>query len=220
MPLTLEERRQACRDVLTEHGVDIAYGFPGCLDMEIINGIPFPHDSLKLDTFQSGCAEPWTSSFLSALLTATNQRTVLEVGGFTGQTSAWLALALERIGGGSLVVVEIDGARVRQVKARLAALDLKLTETFVVEQDSLQYIPTIANKSLGFVWLDGNHEKFHVEQEICRLWDKMKPGGIIAGHDVLGSCDLQTVFKKYGGIALNFPMLGPAGGVGLISIPL
>lgn len=217
MALTPAEREAAYARIKEEHGFDVRWGSPGVLDMEIMNAIAMPHHSL-INAFESGCAEPWTTNLVTSLLIASNERNVLEIGGFTGQTSAWLAMALERLGGGTLTVCEIDGARVRQVKERIGGLGLKVATVNVVEADSLLYIPTIPNKSLGFVWQDGNHAKFHVEQEIVRLWDKMKPGGIITGHDVWGSCDLQTIYRKYGGAALDLPRLGPAGGLGIIQV--
>ena len=55
-------------------------------------------------------------------------------------------------------------------------------------------------------------------EEIEALLPKMKAGGLICGHDVFGVCDLQEVFKQFGGYSLALPMLGPAGGLGLLQV--
>jgi SAM-dependent methyltransferase len=218
MPLTTAERAETAKQIQEEHGIDVEAFFPAVLESEILNAICFPHESL-LEAYESGCAEPWTSQLVTSLLIASNQRTVLEVGGFTGQTSAWLAMALERLGGGELTVVDIEADRCELITKRLSGLYLKRATTKVVESDILAYIPTLPNKSVGFCWVDGNHEHLHVAQEIAGLWPKMKPGGFIVGHDVFGSTNLQVEFKRFGGYCLDLPRLGPAGGLGVIQIP-
>lgn len=219
MPLTPEERVVEAERLYGEYGPYVLQNIPGAFDGEICNAVQLPHPSLAT-AYESGCAEPWTSQAVASLLIATNKRTVFEGGAFMGQTSAWLALALERLGGGTLTTVDIDAERIGHAKARLDGLGLTRVTTNTVHDDVLRFIPTLPDASIGFAWIDDNHEKHHVDQEIRSLWPKMERGGIICGHDVIGSCDLQTVFKKYGGIALNFPRLGQAGGLGIISIPL
>lgn len=41
------------------------------------------------------------------------------------------------------------------------------------------------DNELDFVYLDGNHEPPYVLQDIQLWWPKVKPGGILAGHDFL-----------------------------------
>lgn len=40
------------------------------------------------------------------------------------------------------------------------------------------------NESLDFVYIDGNHAYPFVKQDIADYWPKVKPGGILAGHDL------------------------------------
>jgi hypothetical protein len=101
----------------------------------------------------------------------------------------------------------------------LDGLELRVATYTAVESDILAYLRSIPDKSIGFAWVDDCHEHFHVAQELALLWDKMKPGGIITGHDVFGSCDLQVEFKRFGGVCLDLPRLGAAGGIGIIQIP-
>lgn len=214
LPLSPEERKAFA----SQFNGDLEIQMPGMMELEIMHGVTYPHPNLE-NIYESGCAEPWTTQLIASMLIASNQRNVLETGCFTGQTSAWLACALERLGGGELTVVDIDPERVRLASERLAGLDLKTVKVNVVEADVLRFLPTLPNKSIGYAWVDDNHEHHHVAQELYLLWDKMKPGGIITGHDVMGSCNLQVEFKKFGGICLDLPRLGAAGGIGIIPIP-
>jgi len=38
---------------------------------------------------------------------------------------------------------------------------------------------------LDFVYLDGNHEYRWVRQDLFLWWDHLKPGGVLAGHDII-----------------------------------
>ena len=217
LPLTLDERREEATRLFGEYGEYVQHYIPAALEMEIVNGVTYPHPSLD-DAYESGCAEPWTSQLVANLLVASNRRNVLETGCFTGQTSAWLACALERVGGGTLTTVDIDPERTAKASERLQGLGLTRVTHRAVTQDVLQFLPTLPNKSIGFAWIDDNHEKSHVDLEIRLLWDKMEKGGIMCFHDCWGSCDLQSVVAKYGGYSLDIPRLGAAGGVGFLQI--
>ena len=215
MPLSEAERLDEATKIFAQTGTNVLREFPGVFDLEIVNAVTFPDESLR-DVYKSGCAEPWTSQLVASLLIASNQRVVLETGGFIGQTSAWLALALERLGGGELTVVDIDEDRAKTILARLDALPLERTSHLVVLDDVLHYLTAIEDESVGFAFVDDCHEKPHVDKEVELLLPKMKRGGIVCFHDVFGSCDLKTVVEKYGGYSLDFPRLGPAGGLGII----
>lgn len=175
--------------------------------------------------WKEGSAEPWVRDVLCALLRANASRTVIEIGGFEGYTSRALLAALKSMPGEkSFTVCELDPQRVAGVQAALDA-DGRCAFARVACADSLAWIPTLASASVDFVWLDGCHEKPHVLQEIRSLWPKLAPGGIIAGHDVFGVCDLREVFDyvadRFGwsSMSLDLPRLGPAGGIGLLQKP-
>lgn len=217
LPLTEGERQIAALEIYRESGVDVFREYPGALELEIVHGVAFPHESLAV-AYESGCAEPWTSQLVASLLIASNQRVVLETGGFTGQTTAWLALALERLGGGELIAVDIDASRALAVQKRLAGLPLDTVQWRVVNDDILKTIPLFPDQSIGFAWVDDCHEIAHVDAEVQLLLPKMKTGGVITFHDVYGSCDLQQVVTRWGGYCLDLPRLGRAGGVGILQV--
>ena len=41
------------------------------------------------------------------------------------------------------------------------------------------------DNTLDFVYIDGNHQKFAVSADLSAWWPKVKPGGLLAGHDVI-----------------------------------
>lgn len=182
--------------------------------------VSYPHESL-VDSHVAGCTEPYVAEAICALLKASDQRNVLETGSFIGTTSAWLALALESMGGGTLACCEIDTDRALGVHERLSGLNVPNVAWSIPGMDIFRYLTRIEDKSIGLVFVDDDHQKHHVEQEINALWPKMKPGGLMLFHDVAsdGVCQLGPLIRKYGGIALDLPRLGPDGGLGIIPIP-
>lgn len=168
--------------------------------------------------FVEGSAEPWIGEVVCALLKASDQRNVLECGSFVGATTLRLGQTLADMGGGTLVACEIDATRALETHTKLLTVPASV-EWRVVQQDILVYLGTVPNESLGLVWLDDDHEKAHVAQELEALFPKMVRGGLILGHDVWGICELHEVFERYGGYALDLPRLGPAGGLGILQVP-
>lgn len=181
-------------------------------------GVRYPHPALA-DTYQPGVTEPWVQQVVAALVVANNAHVVLESGGFLGVTSAWLAMALESMGGGTLHVCEIDRSRAKAIQDRLdyttSETDRK-TELIVHCDDVMQVIHSLPAEYLDFVWLDDDHQSAHVEREIQLLWPKMKLGGLIVGHDIDPPCNLQDVFTSFGGFSIHLPKLGPSGGIGIL----
>lgn len=175
-----------------------------------------------MSEYIEGQTEVWIQDLLIALLKSLcrERPAVLECGGFLGHTSVRLADCLERFTkGGTLIVAEWDpGAPERAVAtdARLAALNLTQTTWTVRQQDAIEVIQSLHNEGLDFAYLDDAHDKPHVEAELQALFPKMRQNGLITGHDCFGVCDLQEVFRKYGGYALDLPRLGPAGGLGIL----
>ena len=52
---------------------------------------------------------------------------------------------------------------------------------------SLEAAARFADKSLDFVWIDGNHEYEAVKADIMAWLPKVKAGGVLAGHDYFKS---------------------------------
>ncbi len=53
----------------------------------------------------------------------------------------------------------------------------------VIRKASLEAVEDFANNSLDFVYIDANHSFVNVADDIYRWEKKVKPGGIVSGHD-------------------------------------
>ena len=60
---------------------------------------------------------------------------------------------------------------------------LKGYQCFVIRDFSESAFSKFADRSLDFVYIDGNHDFLHVTQDIINWSKKVKVGGIISGHD-------------------------------------
>lgn len=189
---------------------------------EMARRAAFPIESLVEEwnqgNYLTGCSEPWVVEILAALLKASNAKTVLECGGYLGTTSAWLALTLQQMGGGIMHVVEHEAERAAACDKRLSELPIDQVTWRVWHDDVFNVIAQLPDDSVDFCWIDDDHSKEHVDREITALLPKMTQKGLVTGHDVIGSCDLQEIFVKHGGYALDFPKLGLAGGIGVLQV--
>ena len=195
--------------------IDVTYGNISPEEAErLAKAVDFVGDS------PAGNTEPWITNLVVALLKASGARTVLETGAFQGATSEELLFALGELEGGVLTICEIDPARAEAVDARLRDAECENSDVHWVVRcmDARDVIRSLAPQSLGFVFLDDDHQKSHVAEEIELLLPKMLPGGLLVFHDVYGVCDLQEVVAAYGGYSLDLPRAGPAGGLGIIQV--
>lgn len=53
----------------------------------------------------------------------------------------------------------------------------------LIHGDAVACADNYADASLDLVWLDDDHRTLHVLEEFAAWWPKVKPGGVIAGHD-------------------------------------
>jgi len=181
--------------------------------------VPSLREEWELGNYLTGCTEPWNVEILAALLKASNAQTVLECGGYMGMTSAWLAITLQQMGGGTFHIAELEADRALMCDKRLSELPIKDVTWRVWQDDVFNVIAAQPDESIDFAWVDDEHSKEHVDRELTALIPKMRrPRGLITGHDVWGSCDLQEIFAKHGGYALDFPRLGLAGGIGVLQV--
>jgi hypothetical protein len=66
-----------------------------------------------------------------------------------------------------------------EARERLAPFEDKITWIFKKSSDSLVDIPD----ELDFVYIDGNHDEAFVREDILAFYPKLRPGGILGGHD-------------------------------------
>jgi len=64
----------------------------------------------------------------------------------------------------------------------------------LIREKSLNAVNDWEDKSVDFVYLDANHKYEQVLEDIEAWWPKIKPGGILSGHDFLKGSKVE----KYG----------------------
>lgn len=53
----------------------------------------------------------------------------------------------------------------------------------IIRSTSMEVADIVGDKTLDFVYIDGNHDFINVAQDIHYWFKKVKPGGILSGHD-------------------------------------
>jgi predicted O-methyltransferase YrrM len=174
-----------------------------------------------LEAYKSGSTEPWTVEVLCALIRAKMPYTLVETGTFEGKTTRRFMEAMTSYAprhGAHLWTVEGDKDRAEAASAMLTATMLPQgTAAQLVHADALAFLESVSAPMLDFVFLDDDHDAAHVRRELDVVLPKMRPGGIVAMHDVVGPFGLDRVCKSFGGIVLEFERLHIAGGLGLIT---
>ena len=74
------------------------------------------------------------------------------------------------------------------------SLSVFVDRSCIIRKVSVDAAITFENASLDFVYLDGRHDYRGVKEDIEVWYDKVKPSGIICGHDYLDQTIGSTVF--------------------------
>jgi predicted O-methyltransferase YrrM len=122
--------------------------------------------------------------FLRLLVVASGARRALEIGGASGYSGIWLGLGLRETGG-SLVTIEYDPDRARQLEANIRRAGLEDTVR-VVAGDAFKAIPAIEG-TFDLVFLDAwkpDYLKFF-EMTLPRI----DSGGLFVSHNVINKRD-------------------------------
>lgn len=86
----------------------------------------------------------------------------------------WFPYEGNRRGGGK----EKQMAAFEEAKERLEKYPVEM-----IRCQSMETINSFSENSLDFVYIDGNHDFDYVMQDLIEWAKKVRPGGIIAGHD-------------------------------------
>ena len=94
----------------------------------------------------------------------------------------------------------VDGCNIPQVEqdATLARCRRKMSvfsdESYdIIQAMSLDVVKDFGDSAFDFVYLDGNHNLASVTADIAAWLPKVRPGGILAGHDYLPPCETYGV---------------------------
>lgn len=103
----------------------------------------------------------------------------------------WLSDAAERYVDIANVPQAAHDARYDATRRRLAAFG---TRSSVWRMTSLEASERIPHHSLDFVYLDARHDRASVLEDLEAWFDRVRPGGILAGHDYLDGVFEAGVF--------------------------
>lgn len=175
-----------------------------------------------LAAYRSGSAEPWTAAVIGCLIAAKKPHKLIETGTYLGMTTKVMHEAMQTYAfehGSHLSTIDCDIDRAKAFGEVLDSMKGYVSVGVeVLHGDALAYIQHLEPQSIDFAFIDDDHTASHVDAEITALLPKMRPGGLIAMHDVVGPYGLGEVCKKHGGIVLDFERLHVAGGLGLVSL--
>lgn len=129
---------------------------------------------------------PLTRNDLPTLFAELGYTEGAEIGVYKGEYSAILCKGVPGLklhcidawkGYASHTQEDLDNA-LETAKQALAGYDVEFIRAF-----SMDAVHRFEDNSLDFVYIDGNHEWQHITQDLYHWARKVKPGGVVAGHD-------------------------------------
>ena len=140
-----------------------------------------------------------------AVMQASDGDLFLEIGTYKGRSAAYMMHRILQSGKdiGFITVDPFDGSGDKYSKypreiyqdfsQGIKALGIKVVHLVGRSQDLAPYL---ADGSLAFVFVDGSHDYQDVKADLEAYLPKVKPGGILAGHD-LQYQDVKRAVKPY-----------------------
>ena len=117
--------------------------------------------------------------FLRLMVASSRAKRALEIGGASGYSAIWIGLGLRETGG-TLVTIEYDAQRARELKANIARAGLQdVVET--VAGDAFKEVPRVAGP-LDFVFVDAWKPDY--KKYFDMVFPKLAPGGLLLAHNV------------------------------------
>lgn len=167
--------------------------------------------------YLKGSTEPWTQQLVAALAAAIGAKRVLETGTFLGHTTLWVAETLQHA---EITTIDNDARRLELAQRMYAehASESNHCNVQWLLGDAIEHLASLPDASLDFVFLDDDHTYEHVAEEVRLALRKVRPGGIICGHDVFGRFGLGEIFARAGGYCFDLPRLHAGWGLGVIQV--
>lgn len=119
--------------------------------------------------------------------------TFVEIGSWKGKSSAFMAVEIANSGKqiDFYCIDTFEGSVEHQNNPELPHLynifkdNMKPVEGYYkdMKMTSMEAVQKFENESLDFVFIDGSHEYEDIKDDIIHWLPKVKPGGILAGHD-------------------------------------
>ena len=137
--------------------------------------------------------------FLRLMIASTHRKRALEIGGASGYSAIWMAQGL-RATGGTLVTIEYDPARARELAANIKRAGFA-DIVQVVPGDAFAAIPKLPG-TFDFVFLDAWKRDYKRFLEL--MLPRLKPRGLFLAHNVVNK---QAEMGDFLGAIKNDPRL-------------
>ena len=135
------------------------------------------------DTGQLAVSEE-DGRFLRLMIGSSGARRALEIGGASGYSAIWMGMALRETGG-TLVTIEYDAARAKELAANIKRAGLSGTVE-VVAGDAFEQIPKLQG-TFDFVFLDAWKRDY--KRFFDLLYPRLDKGGLFIAHNVVNKRD-------------------------------
>ncbi len=118
--------------------------------------------------------------FLRVMAASIGAKRALEIGGASGYSAIWIGLGLRETGG-TLVTIEYDPARAKELAANIKRAGLADVVT-VLSGDAFQQIPKVAG-TFDFVFLDAWKRDY--QRFFDLVYPRLDKGGVFIAHNVV-----------------------------------
>ncbi len=135
------------------------------------------------DTGQLAVSEE-DGRFLRLMIASSGATRALEIGGASGYSAIWMGMALRETGG-TLVTIEYDPARARELEANIKRAGLA-DPVEVVAGDAFEQIPRIQG-TFDFVFLDAWKRDY--KRFFDLVYPRLDKGGLFVAHNVVNKRD-------------------------------
>ena len=97
-------------------------------------------------------------------------------------------------------LADCNGDRRRDLREtqKNLALPLQFKTATLLQMRSDEAAPQFQDNSVDLVYIDGDHQREGVQLDVDLWWPKIKPGGILAGHDFICPGERDTSPNGWG----------------------
>jgi caffeoyl-CoA O-methyltransferase len=138
------------------------------------------------DTGQLAVSEE-DGRFLRLMIASTGAKRALEIGGASGYSAIWMGMALRETGG-TLVTIEYDAARAKELAANVRRAGLA-DVVQVVSGDAFARIPELTG-TFDFVFLDAWKRDY--KRFFDLVYPRLDKGGLFVAHNVVTRWEISS----------------------------
>jgi predicted O-methyltransferase YrrM len=84
-----------------------------------------------------------------------------------------------------------DNVQQQYLQAAKTAVAAYQNKTTFLQMTSLEAAGQLPDHSLDFVYIDARHDYCGVKEDLNAYWPKLRPGGILAGHDFMNNEEVK-----------------------------